>query len=133
MQTANRTTNHLYPLCLSLEATIAQISFQLVISGNILSIMATVLKKTTCESLQKHLENWVALVDTAVAFTNPSIERSDAIMAFCKVFVPADVSEDDIDHFSGMLTTDEVTNICDHCSLLKDVNTDNVVFVIIKG
>jgi hypothetical protein len=70
--------------------------------------MAAVLKKTTSSSLQLQLEAWVALVDTAISHTNPSLERSDAILAFCRVFVPADVSEDDIDHFSGMLTTDEV-------------------------
>lgn len=70
--------------------------------------MAAVLKKTTSSSLQLQLEAWVALVNTAISHTNPSLERSDAILAFCRVFVPADVSEDDIDHFSGMLTTDEV-------------------------
>ena len=70
--------------------------------------MAAALKRTTSSSLQLQLERWVALVDTAISHTNPSLERSDAILTFCKVFVPADVSEDDIDHFSGMLTTDEV-------------------------
>ena len=70
--------------------------------------MTAVLKRTTSSSLQLQLERWVALVDTAISLTNPSVERSDAILAFCKVFVPADVSEDDIDHFCGMLTTDEV-------------------------
>ena len=70
--------------------------------------MTAVLKRTTSSSLQLQLERWVALVDTAISQTNPSVERSDAILAFCKVFVPADVSEDDIDHFCGMLTTDEV-------------------------
>lgn len=70
--------------------------------------MTAVLKRTTSSSLQLQLERWVALVDTAISHTNPSVERSDAILAFCKVFVPADVSEDDIDHFCGMLTTDEV-------------------------
>ena len=70
--------------------------------------MASSPKKTTSETLQIHLDRWVALVDVAILCTNPSIERADAIMAFCKVFVPADVSEDDIDHFSGMLSSDEV-------------------------
>ena len=70
--------------------------------------MSVVLKKTTCASLQTHLDQWVVLVDAAISCTNPSIERADAIMAFCKAFVPADVSEDDIDHFSGMLSSDEV-------------------------
>lgn len=74
--------------------------------------MTAVLKRTTSSSLQLQLERWVALVDTAISHTNPSVERSDAILAFCKVFVPADVSEDDIDHFCGMLTTDEVKSLC---------------------
>lgn len=67
-------------------------------------------KRTTSAPLQLQLEKWVELVDTAIACTNPSVERSDAILNFCKVFVPGDVSEDDIDHFSGMLTTDEVND-----------------------
>ena len=70
--------------------------------------MSAVLKKTTCPALQAQLDQWVTLVDMAISCTNPSTERADAIMAFCKVFVPADVSEDDIDHFSGMLSSDEV-------------------------
>jgi hypothetical protein len=68
------------------------------------------IKRTTSSPLQLQLEKWVELVDTAIACTNPSVARSDAILAFCKVFVPTDVSEDDIDHFSGMLTTDEVND-----------------------
>ena len=80
----------------------------IVSSQNVRNRMAAILKKTTSSSLQLQLETWVALVDTAISHTNPSLERSDAILAFCRVFVPADVSEDDIDHFSGMLTTDEV-------------------------
>ena len=42
--------------------------------------MSVVLKKTTCASLQTHLDQWVVLVDAAISCTNPSIERADAIM-----------------------------------------------------
>jgi hypothetical protein len=65
--------------------------------------------KTLNEALQLQLNRWVELVDAAVIQPNPSSERTDAILTFVRVFVPQDVTEDDIDHFSGNLSTDEVT------------------------
>ena len=50
---------------------------------------------------------WVELVDIAVAHPNPSVARTEAIMTFCRSFVPADVTEDDVVHFSGNLASDE--------------------------
>ena len=82
--------------------------------------MTASFKKTSSASLQSQLDTWVTLVDTAISFSNPSIERSDSIMVFCRAFVPGDVSEDDIDHFSGMLTMDEVKDVdqSQHAQLL---------------
>ena len=76
-------------------------------SGNILSSI-TMTVKTTNANLQAQLDRWVDLVANAVQQPNPSKERADAIMEFCRVFVPSDVSEDDIEHFSGNLSADEV-------------------------
>ena len=53
------------------------------------------------------LIRWVELVDIAVGHPNPSVARTDAIMTFCRSFVPADVTEDDVTHFSGNLASDE--------------------------
>ena len=46
-------------------------------------------------------------MDIAVGHPNPSVARTDAIMTFCRSFVPADVTEDDVTHFSGNLASDE--------------------------
>lgn len=70
--------------------------------------MDTKIKRTTNVSLQTHLDRWLNLVDTAISFPNPSMERTDAVMMFCRAFVSPDVSEDDIEHFSGNLIKDEV-------------------------
>ena len=51
--------------------------------------------------------SWVELVDIAVGHPNPSVARTDAIMTFCRSFVPVDVTEDDVAHFSGNLASDE--------------------------
>ena len=65
--------------------------------------------KTKSEGLQKALGDWVQLVTAAFALSNPSLERTDAIIDFCRTFVPPDVTEDDIMHFSGNLSSDEVS------------------------
>ena len=93
--------------------------------------MSVALKKTTSASLQTHLNQWVLLVDTAISCTNPSIERADAIMAFCKAFVPADVSEDDVDHFSGMLSSDEVSTT--EFAIITEVFSYSVWLLIISA
>ena len=67
-----------------------------------------VILKTSNSNLQSQLEEWVILVDNAIAQPNPSAARTDAILLFCRKFVPSDVTEDDIQHFSGNLSNDEV-------------------------
>ena len=64
-------------------------------------------KLTTNSALQEHLQKWVELVDIAVGHPNPSVARTDVIMTFCRSFVPADVTEDDVTHFSGNLASDD--------------------------
>ena len=64
-------------------------------------------KKTTNASLQAHLARWVDLVDRSIASPNPSVARTDLIMEFCRSFVPVDVTEDDVVHFSGNLAQDD--------------------------
>ena len=63
--------------------------------------------KTSNAALQEHLSRWADAVDAAVVLPNPSRERTDAIIAFCRSFVPSDVTEDDVQHFSGALSSDE--------------------------
>jgi hypothetical protein len=62
--------------------------------------------KTTNASLQTQFEAWVEMFTAALALTDPSKERTDAIIAFCRTFVPLDVTEDDIEHFSTNLIKD---------------------------
>lgn len=64
--------------------------------------------KTTNEALQTALSGWAEAAEAAYNMPNPSAQRTDAIDAFCRTFVPWDVTEDDIDHFSGSLSTDDV-------------------------
>lgn len=66
--------------------------------------------KTTNAQLQASLDVWASAVESAFSLPNPSGERTDAILAFCRSFVPFDVTEDDIAHFSGNLSMDDVSN-----------------------
>jgi hypothetical protein len=65
--------------------------------------------KTRNEALQTALESWAQAAEAAYKLPNPSAQRTDAILDFCRTFVPFDVTEDDIDHFSGNLSTDDVS------------------------
>jgi hypothetical protein len=66
--------------------------------------------KTRNEALQTALESWAQAAEAAYNLPNPSAQRTDAILDFCRTFVPFDVTEDDIDHFSGNLSTDDVSD-----------------------
>ena len=63
---------------------------------------------TSNAELQASLAVWASAVENAYNLPNPSAERTDAIIAFCRTFVPFDVTEDDIMHFSGNLSMDDV-------------------------
>ena len=63
--------------------------------------------KTKNESLQLTLDKWMNDVNIAYDLPNPSLERTNAIIAFTKTFVPPDVTEDDITYFSNNLIQDE--------------------------
>mmetsp|Transcript_8161 Transcript_8161/g.13750 ORF Transcript_8161/g.13750 Transcript_8161/m.13750 type:complete len:133 (+) Transcript_8161:87-485(+) len=63
--------------------------------------------KTSNAALQNTLQEWARMVAEATLLPDPSTERTDAIIAFCRTFVPPDVNEDDIMHFSGNLIGDE--------------------------
>ena len=62
--------------------------------------------KTTNFNLQKQFEQWVHMIESAIALPDPSLPRSDAVIAFTRSFVPSDVTEDDIAHFSNNLMSD---------------------------
>jgi hypothetical protein len=62
--------------------------------------------KTSNAGLQSQFEAWCGMLSACLALPDPSKERTDAIIAFCRTFVPPDVTEDDIDHFSNNLITD---------------------------
>ena len=65
--------------------------------------------KTKNENLQAQLESWSAAIAVAFSQPNPSAARTDAILDFVRTFVPSDVTEDDIDHFSNALSMDDVS------------------------
>lgn len=65
--------------------------------------------KTKNEALQTALSAWSEAAEAAFNLPNPSAQRTDAIIDFCRTFVPFDVTEDDIEHFSGNLSTDDVS------------------------
>eukprot|EP01036_Dinobryon_divergens_P028311 gene28311-37242_t len=62
--------------------------------------------KTQNLNLQKQLRSWIEQVTLASNYAESSQERLSTIMLFSKSFVPSDVSEDDIQHFSGNLIND---------------------------
>jgi hypothetical protein len=64
--------------------------------------------KTGNQNLQSALEQWSSLSAAAFALPNPSNTRTNAIIDFCRTFVPPDVTEDDVIHFSGNLSSDDV-------------------------
>eukprot|EP00598_Pedospumella_elongata_P007950 CAMPEP_0184985392 /NCGR_PEP_ID=MMETSP1098-20130426/14091_1 /TAXON_ID=89044 /ORGANISM="Spumella elongata, Strain CCAP 955/1" /LENGTH=133 /DNA_ID=CAMNT_0027509477 /DNA_START=53 /DNA_END=454 /DNA_ORIENTATION=- len=63
--------------------------------------------KTKNENLQAQLESWSVAIAVAFSQPNPSAARTDAILDFVRTFVPSDVTEDDIDHFSNALSMDD--------------------------
>lgn len=67
-----------------------------------------VTKTITNPNLRNQLLQWIQLTKAALDCTSPSAERTDAIFAFVRTFVPPDVTEDDIDHFANNLVSDEV-------------------------
>lgn len=48
-----------------------------------------------------------------------SKDRELAIVSFCRSFVPSDVSEDDVQHFSGNLINDAVSTFMNTFVLLS--------------
>lgn len=66
--------------------------------------------KTTNQGLQQQLDRWVQLIEHCFSCT--ANDRPLAIREFCATFVPVDVTEDDIVHFSGVLSSDEVCCFC---------------------
>ncbi|KAJ1430998.1 hypothetical protein B484DRAFT_395641 [Ochromonadaceae sp. CCMP2298] len=63
--------------------------------------------KTSNSALQQALEAWVVLVAVAAALPDPSAPRTNAILEFCRTFVPPSTTEDDVMHFSNSLAADE--------------------------
>lgn len=61
---------------------------------------------TTNAKLQAQLSEWVASLEAVQNIEKASKIRGDAITAFCRTFVPAGVTEDDIEGFSGQLSED---------------------------
>jgi hypothetical protein len=59
------------------------------------------------EDLNAQLVAWAEELQKAQSLQQGSISRAEAIEAFCRTFVPIDVTEDDIQSFSGQLSTDE--------------------------
>lgn len=69
------------------------------------------LVKTTNANLQRALERWVTMVDAALREEVGSRRREVAIQVFVRTFVPTDVEEEDIAHFSNNLISDEVSEM----------------------
>ena len=63
---------------------------------------------TRNESLLNQLQSWVSQLGQTLTLPVGSQERLSAIVAFCKTFVPLDVSEADTVHYANTLAADEV-------------------------
>jgi hypothetical protein len=77
--------------------------------------------KTKSPELQIKLEEWAAAAAAVMASAPGSEERVQLAKAFAISFVPPDVSEDDIEHFSTNLASDEVsclTQVCNFGNLM---------------
>lgn len=61
--------------------------------------------RTKSASLQARLEEWASVLVALLAV--PLSERHDPLLAFVRTFVPPDVEEEDITHFTGNLYNDE--------------------------
>lgn len=74
-------------------------------------------------NLRNQLLKWTQLTKAALDCPNPSSERTNAIFAFVRTFVPPDVTEDDIDHFANNLVSDEVSCFLIITTMLVDIST----------
>jgi len=61
--------------------------------------------KTTSAGLQQQLDQWYAHLQQVLAV--PLVDRQAPVAEFVRTFVPPDVSEDDIVHFTESLYSDE--------------------------
>ena len=64
--------------------------------------------KTKSPELQVKLEEWAAAAAAVMSSAPGSEERLQLAKVFANSFVPPDVTEDDIEHFSTNLANDEV-------------------------
>ena len=62
---------------------------------------------STNAALNEQLQKWSTMLIEAQGLQQGTISRGELIEAFCRVFVPVDVTEDDIQSFSGQLSSDE--------------------------
>lgn len=63
---------------------------------------------TRNDFLKQQLKLWVEQIDFSMSHPNRSLERFESIKAFCRTFVPPDVNEEDMIHYSRTLANDEV-------------------------
>mmetsp|Transcript_9913 Transcript_9913/g.14833 ORF Transcript_9913/g.14833 Transcript_9913/m.14833 type:complete len:136 (+) Transcript_9913:2-409(+) len=57
-------------------------------------------------NLRQQLRTWIDQVKLALTYPQNSKERESAIVSFSVGFVPEDVDEEDVQHFSGNLIND---------------------------
>ena len=67
--------------------------------------------RTRNANLQSILDGWTQMVKDALLLPNPSEARKQAIVSFVRSFVPPDLDGDDFEHFSGTLSTDDVSEL----------------------
>lgn len=60
--------------------------------------------QTKNKHLQQQLENWAVMISQAAESSN----KAEDLRRFAETFVPADVTPEDIDHFTSNLFNDEV-------------------------
>jgi hypothetical protein len=65
--------------------------------------------RTSSDTLQAKLDRWLTLLNLAASESQGSPSRVQAIIIFCKTFVPSDISEDDLLHYAQSLADDEVS------------------------
>ena len=61
--------------------------------------------KTKSASLQAQLEAWAGVL--SILSTTPLADRQGPLLSFVRTFVPPDVEEEDITHFTSNLYNDE--------------------------
>jgi hypothetical protein len=65
-------------------------------------VSSTLVKRTSLPALQAQLDAWVTHFDIIAALTPGEEKWAQEVVKFCHTFVPTDLSDDDMEHFSAV-------------------------------